>query len=174
MIVRTAFAITFVMFAVAQAHATDTTMPTCDGFRTRLESANRILELRSIKPIRPIREPQEGNGDDLWIVYDDEGDEIMDVTCKTGSFVSLEFIEPGGLVSIHPDFDYIAAGIFGFTGWPADKVIKTATDIWKTKEHMRPESERGDNSYKVIDLPGLCASISFSEFSIGSGCSPRH
>jgi hypothetical protein len=146
----------------------DTNVPTCDQFLGRLETADRTLELRQMNPIRLSREPQESNGDDLWTVHDDNGDEIMDVSCRNGTFLSLEMIFPNpNLGSPHPQFDYIAAGIFGFTGWPADKVIKTAIDVWNTKRRMTPEWEVKGKNYQNVNLPGLCATISYSEFTVG-------
>ena len=145
-----------------------TVVPTCAQFRERLESADRVLELRQMPPIRPSREPQESNGDDLWTVDDNDGNEIMDVTCRNGKFFSLEMIRLRGLSVMHPNFDYIAAGIFAFTGWPADKVIKTATDVWNTKRGMMPERQVEGKNWREINPPGLCATISYSEFSIGN------
>jgi hypothetical protein len=146
-------------------------VPTCNEFRQRLQNANRILELRQTAPIKSSREPQQPDGTDLWIVRDRNGVEIIDITCRNGRFVSLEMIIPGGLVAVHPNFDCIAAGIFAFTGWPADKVIKTATDVWNSKEGLpKPEIPFGENvqgNFKYISIPGLCATISYSEFTTG-------
>jgi hypothetical protein len=74
----------------------------------------------------------------------------------------------------HPYFDYIASGIYGFTGWPAEKVVMTATDILKTRsahevDYARWKENRTDllQPFQKIDLPGLCGTTSHSMFTIG-------
>jgi hypothetical protein len=145
-------------------------VPTCDEFRGRLETADRMLNLKQIKPIRISRELQEINGDDLWAMHDADGEEIMDVSCRGGKFVRLKIPLPksNDLGSSHPQFDYIAAGIFGFTGWSTEKVVEAATDVWKTKQRMTPERKaKNAKSFENVSIPGLCAAISYSEFTLG-------
>jgi len=164
----------FVAIAVARAGAgPNTYVPACDEFRGRLETADRMLNLRQIKPIRLIRKSQESNGDDLWTMHDADGEKIMDLTCRGGKFVRLEIIFPhpkpsaGNASSPPPQFDYIAAGIFGFTGWSTDKVIRTATDVWNTELRLTPQRKEKKESFENVNSPGLCAAISYSEFTVG-------
>jgi hypothetical protein len=68
----------------------------------------------------------------------------------------------------HPELDYIAAGIFGFTGWRTEKVMQTAEDVWKTRLRMTPERKsKKPKTFENVGLPGLCANISYSEFTLG-------
>jgi hypothetical protein len=164
----------FVATAVARAGAgPNTYVPTCDEFRGRLETADRMLSLRQIKPIRLIRKSQDSNGDYLWTMHDANGEKIMDLTCRGGKFVRWTIIFPhpkpsaGNASSPPPQFDYIAAGIFGFTGWSTDKVIQTATDVWNTKLRLTPQRKEKKASFENVDSPGLCATISYSEFMVG-------
>jgi hypothetical protein len=148
-------------------------IPSCDVFRQRFENAPRFLSLWKVGPTNFSREPQEPNGDDLYSFDDSDSKTETDLTCRNGKFFSLEMMFHAFDSSLpwpHPYFDYIASGIYGFTGWPADKVIKTTTDIWNIKLRMRPESEllsENKPTYQLIDLPGLCATISKGMFTIG-------
>jgi hypothetical protein len=112
-------------------------VPSCDVFRTRFETAPRILSLRQVGPTKLSREPQESNGDALYSFDDGESATETDLTCRNGQFFSLEMVfnsfETSSRPWPHPYFDYIASGIYGFTGWPAEKVVMTATDILKTR-----------------------------------------
>jgi hypothetical protein len=163
----------FTTIAVVRASAgVNTYVPSCDEFRGRLETADRMLGLRQIKPIRLSREPQESKGDDLWTMHDADGEEIINVTCRGGKFVGLEMIfplpKPDDLGSTRRQFDYIAAGILGFTGWGTEKVIETATDVWKTKLRITSESKvKKAKTVENASIPGLCATISYSEFKVG-------
>jgi hypothetical protein len=162
----------FVAIAGARAGAgPDTYVPACVEFRGRLETADRMLNLRQITPIRLIQKSQESNGDDLWTMHDADGEKIMDLTCRGGKFVRLAIIFPhpkasANANSLPPQFDYIAAGIFGFTGWSTGKVIQTATDVWNTKLRLTPGKEKKEN-FENVNSPGLCATISYSEFTVG-------
>jgi hypothetical protein len=162
----------FVAIAVARAGAPDTYVPACDEFRGRLETADRMLNLKQSKPVRLIRESQESNGDDLWTMRDADGEKIMDLTCRGGKFGRLEIIFPhqkpsaGNASSPPPQFDYIAAGIFGFTGWSTDKVIRTATDVWNAEVRLTPQGREIKERFENVNSPGLCAKISYSEFTI--------
>jgi hypothetical protein len=155
-------------------------VPSCEVFRTRFETAPRILSLRQVGPTKFSREPQESNGNALYSFDDGESATETDLTCRNGQFVSLEMgfhsFESSRLWP-HPYFDYIASGIYGFTGWPAEKVIMTATDILKTRSTHEVDYARWKKNrtgffdlqpFQEIDLPGLCATISHNMFTIGT------
>jgi hypothetical protein len=153
-------------------------VPSCDVFRTRFETAPRILSLRQVGPTKFSREPQERNGDALYSFDDRESATETNLYCRNGQFSSLEMIfnsfETSSRPWPHPYFDYIASGIYGFTGWPAEKVVMTATDILKTRsahevDYARWKENRTDllQPFQKIDLPGLCGTISHSMFTIG-------
>jgi hypothetical protein len=52
-------------------------VPSCDVFRTRFETAPRILSLRQVGPTKLSREPQESNGDALYSFDDGESATIF-------------------------------------------------------------------------------------------------
>jgi hypothetical protein len=97
---------------------------------------------------------------------DANGEKIMDLTCRGGKFVRLEIRFPHPKPSAGNAIDYIAAGIFGFTGWSTEKVIETATDVWSTKLHLTPQRKE-KKQVENVNRPGLCATISYSEFTVG-------
>jgi hypothetical protein len=153
-------------------------IPSCDVFRTRFETAPRILSLQQVGPTNLSREPQESNGDALYSFNHGESSTETDLTCRNGRFFSLEMVfnsfETSNRPWPHPYFDYIASGIYGFTGWPPEQVIITATDILKTRAANEAEYARWKESrttllqpFQAINLPGLCASVSHSMFTIG-------
>ena len=162
----------FVAIAAQASAGPNMYVPACDEFRGRLETADPMLNLRRIKPIRLSRNSQESNGDDLWTMHDADGEKIMDLTCRGGKFVRLAIIFPHATPSAAtassppPQFDYIAAGIFGFTGWSTEKVIQTATDVWNTSLRLTPQRKE-KKSVENVNSSGLCATISYSEFTVG-------
>jgi hypothetical protein len=126
--------ITAVIFVALTAPATAVEIPSCDTFRQRFEGAPRFLSLRQVGPTSLSREPQQSNGDDLYSFDDGDSKTQGDLICRNGKFLNLAISFQDSLMTSnrpwpHPYFDYIASGIYGFTGWSADKVIKTATDF---------------------------------------------
>jgi hypothetical protein len=129
--------------------------------------------------------------DQVYDFHDDESDTDLSVYCRNEKFSSLSlfFYRPTSSwyrttskrPAPHPYLDYIASGIYGATGWPVGKVMKTAADIWQIKLGMRaikpsdPDYQEaaaaelaGDEKYvRWIKVPGLCATISWDQFTIG-------
>jgi hypothetical protein len=48
-----------------------------------------------------------------------------------------------------------------------EKVIQTATDVWNIKLHLTPQRKEKKARFENVDTPGLCATISYSEFTVG-------
>ena len=102
-------------------------------------------------------------------MHDRDGGVIMSITCRGDRFSGMETFFRDSKSDPHPELDYIAAGIFGFTGWRTEKVIQTAADVWKTKLQMTLERKsKRAKTFENVGRPGLCATISYSEFALGN------
>jgi hypothetical protein len=82
------------------------------------------------------------------------------VYCRAGKFreVSTDIDVPSG--PLHPTFDLVAADIYAFTGWEADKVIRTADELLKHRPHAM-----GD--VQTTEFSGAYVHIEYMGFTIG-------
>jgi hypothetical protein len=112
-------------------------VPSCDTFRERFVDAQRVLAVR-LPSLRLNREPQQGD-EDFWTTdrtrAADDGEKWYgtELHRRAGKFlfVVTEIDAPTG--SLHPSFDLVAADIYGLTGWSADKVVKIAGEVLKSR-----------------------------------------
>jgi len=82
------------------------------------------------------------------------------VRCQGDSFreISTDLDVPTG--PSHPTFDLVAASIYAFTGWEADKVVRKADELLKS----RP---RGLGDIQTTELlPGAYVQIEHMGFTI--------
>ncbi len=141
-------------------------VPSCDLFRKRFVEAPRLLSLR-LPSLRLSREPPDPVlKDDTWATEgmraEDTGELWYTTTvhCREGKFYDVLSDIDTPSVSLHPTFDLIAASIYAYTGWDADKVIRITDEVLKN----RPRS-MGD--IKPTELaPGAYAKIAYSMFAI--------
>lgn len=142
-------------------------IPSCDLFRNRFAEAPRVLSLR-LPSLKLHREPPDPIlKDDTWktdgMRAQDTG-ELWYTTglhCRAGKFYDVfSDIDTPAVSLLHPTFDLIAASIYAFTGWDADKVIRVTDEVLKSQSR-----DMGD--IKVTELsPGAYAKIAFSSFAI--------
>jgi hypothetical protein len=139
-------------------------VPSCDLFRTRLVEAPKVLSLR-LPSLQLHREPPD-HQDDVWktdgMRAEDSGElwYTTGVYCRAGKFreVSTDIDVPSG--PLHPTFDLVAADIYAFTGWEADKVIRTADELLKHRPHAM-----GD--VQTTEFSGAYVHIEYMGFTIG-------
>jgi hypothetical protein len=144
------------VFSIEPSFSADQ-VTSCDAFRERFVNAQRVLSVH-LPSLRLIRQPQNQIHEDMWMTdrtraQDDRemwyGTEIH---CRADKFIfaTTEIDAPSG--SLHPSFDLIAANIYAYTGWSADKVIKIAGEVLKSRSR--------DGSIKAPELsPGAFAMI---------------
>lgn len=141
-------------------------VPSCDIFRKRFVEAPRVLSLR-LPSLQLHREPPDPLlKDDTWTTdgmrAEDTGElsYTTAVHCRAGKFYDVlsDIDAPGA--SVHPTFDLIAASIYAYTGWDADKVVRITDEVLKN----RP---RGMGDIKPTELlPGAYAKIAYISFAI--------
>lgn len=149
--------------------------PTCEQYRQRLVDAPRLLELQ-LPPIKLHREEPIGDlatwsAEVRLIGGADENEYHFEVNCRKGMFDSMQMIFDDGRsfhIFPHPSFDLIAAHIYAMTGWPVEKVSRTAA-VLREKHPTEESSQPGkQEKYERIDFPGGGgATISFHEFTVG-------
>jgi hypothetical protein len=143
-------------------------VPSCDLFRERFARAPRVLSLR-LPNSRFYREPPNRYSSTKHDVWKTEATRSTDgeLWYTTGlycvgpkfDYVAADIDAPNS--SLHPTFDLVAASIYAFTGWEADKVVQVANEVLKD----RPTGYVGD--FKTVELrPGAYAQIETVGFSI--------
>jgi hypothetical protein len=108
--------------------------PSCDVFRQRFAEAPSLLSLR-LPNSRFFREPQDRfDKHDVWKTEAKRADDgelryTTGLYCYGSKFdyVAADIDPPND--PIHPTFDLIAASIYAFTGWEAEKVVRAANDV---------------------------------------------
>jgi hypothetical protein len=139
-------------------------VPSCDLFRKRFAEAPSALSLQ-LPNSRLYREPPIGlDKHDVWKTEAKRADDgelwyTTGVYCYGTKFdyVAADIDGPNG--PVHPTFDLIAASIYAFTGWEADKVIRTTNEVLKNRSRVMSE-------IKNSELPGGFTEIDFTGFSI--------
>jgi hypothetical protein len=131
--------------------------PSCDAFRERFANAQRVLSVR-LPSLRLIRQPPNDTHEDMWMTDRTQTADSREMWygtelhCSAGKFIfaTTEIDAPAG--PLHPTFDLIAANIYAYTGWSADKVINNAGEVLKSRS--------SDGSIKATELsPGAFAKI---------------
>jgi hypothetical protein len=142
-------------------------VPNCDLFRKRFVEAPRVLSLRlpSLKfhrePPDPIRKEDTWKTDGMRAQDTGELWYTTGLHCRAGKFYdALSDIDTPAASIRHPTFDLIAASIYAFTGWDADKVVRTANEVL---ENRSPDMADIVNTELA---PGAYAKITFSSFTI--------
>jgi hypothetical protein len=131
-----AAAIIFVNHAIAAEQA-----PSCDLFRKRYAKAPQVLSLR-LPNSQFYREPTTSR--DFWktkpipdagTIYRDRGDLWYDTElyCYGAKFDYIVANIDGPEGPAHPTFDMIAASIYAYTGWDADKVVRFTNEVIKKR-----------------------------------------
>jgi hypothetical protein len=142
-------------------------LPDCDLFRKRFAEAARVVSLR-LPRLQLHREPPDPIfKDDTWktdgMRAQDTG-ELWYTTglhCRAGKFYDVfSDIDTPAASLRHPTFDLIAASIYAFTGWDADKVVRTANEVLENRSR-----DMGDIVNTEL-APGAYAKIDFSSFAI--------
>ncbi|SRR6266404_2133392 len=142
-------------------------VPSCDLFRRRFLEAPRVLSLR-LPSLRLNREPPDPVlKDDTWATdgmrAKDTGELWYTTTlhCRAGKFYDVSSDIDTPVVSfLHPTFDLIAASIYAYTGWDAEKVVRITDQVLKN----RP---RDMADIKPTELSsGAYAKIAYTSFAI--------
>ena len=156
-----AWLILFAVTNIAVPSAAAEQVPSCDLFRKRFAEAPRILSLR-LPNSRLSREPPDRfEKHDVWKTEATRADDgelwyTTGVYCSGQRFdyVAADIDTPAASL-LHPTFDLIAASIYAFTGWDADKVIRTTNEVLKNRS-------RDMADIKITELsPGAYAKDEF-------------
>jgi hypothetical protein len=142
-------------------------VPNCDLFRKRFVEALRVLSLRLPSLKLKSEGPDPLLKDDTWTTdgwqAKDTGElwYITTVHCRAGKFYDVfSDIDTPAVSLLHPTFDLIAASIYAFTGWDADKVVRTANEVLKNRSRDMADIENTELS------PGAYAKIAYTSFAI--------
>ncbi len=163
-------AVRLILFAVTNIAVSSMAaeqVPSCDLFRERFVEAPRALSLR-LPSLQLKREPPDPLlKDDTWTTdgwrAKDTGELWYTTTvhCRAGKFYDVSSdIDTPAVSLLHPTFDLIAASIYAFTGWDADKVVRTTNEVLKNRSRDMANIKNTELS------PGAYAKIAFSVFAI--------
>lgn len=146
--------------------------PSCEVVRQRLSQAARVLRLR-IPPLSPHRERPDTllvAGENTWTTpnwppypgenYSFGGTEIY---CRSGEFSQIFVAIEDSDHPIHPTFDLIAAAIYAFTGWPADKTIDFTDKVLKNRPAL---DSIAPDDVKVEEISGANVKLMKATFAI--------
>ena len=142
-------------------------VPNCEVFRKRFVEAPRVLSLR-LPNLKLNREPPDPLlKDDTWTTdgwrAKDTGELWYATTihCRAGKFYDLTSAIDTPAASLpHPTFDLIATSIYAFTGWDADKVVRTTNEVLENRSRDMADIVNTELA------PGAYAQIAFSAFTI--------
>jgi hypothetical protein len=155
-----------VVLATSTTHAADASVPSCDLFKQRFAEAPLVLELQLPK-LKLNREPPDPLlHDDTWktegMRAKDSGEMWYGTTvhCRAGKFYDFFANIDAPDVYLHPTFDLIAASVYAYTGWPANKVVSVTDGILKKQPRVMADIATTEL------LRGVYAAISYMQFAI--------